>query len=101
MEGERTVVRNRPGSGGPDDGGDVGAEFCGFTACATNEREFYPYARARVILVFNFRFSERGGIVDAPIHGFAAAIHVALFDEVEEGVGDGGLVFVAHREVGV
>jgi len=54
-----------------------------------------------VILVFNFSFGERGGVVDAPIDGFAAAVDVAFFDEVEEGVGDGGLVLVAHREIGI
>src|SRR5882672_1344721 len=101
MKSERAIVRNRPGSGGPDDGGDVGAEFCGFTACAADERELYPDAGAGVIFVFDFSFGERGGIVDAPVDRFAAAINVALFDEVEKGVGDGGLVLVAHREVGI
>jgi len=30
-----------------------------------------------------------------------AAVDVALFDEVEKGIGDGGFVFVAHREIGI
>src|SRR5260221_13258464 len=54
-----------------------------------------------MIFVFNFGFGERSGIVNAPIDRLASAIDVALFDEVEKGVGDGGLVLVAHREVGV
>src|SRR5260221_11669444 len=53
-----------------------------------------------MIFVFNFGFGERSGIVNAPIDRLASAIDVALFDEVEEGVGGGGLVLVAHREVG-
>ena len=97
MKGEGAVVRNGPGSGGPDDGGNVGAEFCGFAACAADERELYPDARARVIFVFDFGFGERSGIVNAPIDGFPTAVDVAIFDEVEESVGDGGLVLVAHR----
>src|SRR6267154_1285718 len=101
MKGERAVVGNRPGSGGPDDGGNVRAEFCGFTACTTCESEFYPDAWAGVIFVFDFGFGERSGIVNTPINRFAAAIDVALFDEIEKGIGDGGLVFMAHREVGI
>ena len=38
-------------------------------------------------------------IDDAPVHGLEAAIHVALFEKRDEGVGDGGFVLRTHRQV--
>ena len=52
-----------------------------------------------MIFVFDFGFGERGRIVNAPVDGFATAIDVAFFDEVEKGVRYGGFVLIAHGEI--
>src|SRR6202162_3454981 len=97
MEGECAVMRNGPGSGGPDDGRNVGANF----GIAIGDLEGDPDRRTGVIFVFDFGFGQGGVVVDAPVNRLAAAIDVALFHKVEEGTGDGGLVLVAHGEVGI
>jgi len=79
MKSERAIVRNGPGVVGPDDGGNVGAKFCGFTACTACESEFHPDAWARVIFIFDFGFCEGSGIVDAPIERVCGRGRRSLF----------------------
>src|ERR1700674_2827368 len=101
MECERAIVRKCPGSSGPDDGTDVIADFRGIALAPASNPKFHPDRRAGVIFVFDFGFGERGAVVNAPIDRLAAAVHVSLFDELEKCAGYGGLIFVAHREIGI
>ncbi len=54
-----------------------------------------------MILVFDFGFGEGGAVLHAPMDGFEALVDVAVGEEIDEGLGDDGLVFGAHREVGI
>src|SRR5882724_511519 len=101
MKGERAIVGQSPGRGGPNDGVDVTANFRSIALAAANDAKFHPDRGAGVVLVFDFRFRERGRIVDAPVDGLATAIDVALLYEVQKSPGDGSLVFMAHREIGI
>jgi len=42
---------------GPDDGGDIGADFC---VLGTDHGKFDPDGRAGMVFMFNFCFGERG-----------------------------------------
>src|SRR6266481_7079052 len=97
MKGERAIVRNGPGSSGPDDGADFTVNFRGIPLAAADNCELHPNRRAGVIFVFDFGFGERGAVVEAPVDGLAAAVDVALFHEIEKRSGDRSLVFMAHR----
>jgi len=57
MERERSIVRNGPRRSGPDDGGDIGADFC---VLGTDHGKFDPDGRAGMVFMFNFCFGERG-----------------------------------------
>src|ERR1051326_301919 len=52
-----------------------------------------------MIFVFDFGFSQRSGIEQAPINGLAPTIYVALLHKIEKGVGDGGFIVEAHCEI--
>ncbi len=52
-------------------------------------------------LVLDLGLGEGGPVVDAPVDGLEALVDEAVLVEVEEGLGDGGLVAVRHGEVGV
>ena len=54
-----------------------------------------------MVFVFDFGFRERGAVIDAPVDGLAAAIDITLFHEIQERAGNGGFVFVAHRQIGI
>src|SRR5215813_3416657 len=97
MKRERAVVGYRPGSCGPNDGGDIRAELCCFMVCATDVSKLHPDARAGMIFIFGF--GERGRIVNAPIDRLASAKDVSLFHEIEESIGNSGLVLMAHGEI--
>src|SRR5260370_14654822 len=101
MKCERSIVRKRPGRGGPDDGADVVANFRGITFAPADDAKFHPDGRAGVIFVFNFGFGERGAVVNGPVDGLAAAVYVTFFYEVEKSAGDSGLIIVAHRQIGI
>ena len=89
MKRERAIGGQRPGSRGPDQGANVGAEFG--RVRTFNHRKFHPDRRAGVVFVFDFGFGERRAVVDAPVDRLQAAIDVALFEEIDERVGDAGL----------
>jgi len=60
-----------------------------------------PHAGAGVIFVLDFGFGQRSAVKEAPIDRLAATIDVTFFHEIQERAGDGGLVFMAHRQVGI
>ena len=60
MKGECAIMRDGPRSGGPDDGGDIAANFCSFVLATADHRKFHPDGRAHVIFIFDFGFCERG-----------------------------------------
>ena len=86
------VVRNRPRGGGPDHRRNIGPNSCGFVFSAADAGERHPDRRAGVIFVLHFGFGQRGVVVNAPVDRLASAIDVALFHELQERAGDGGLV---------
>src|SRR6267378_4038256 len=101
MKSERAIVRQRPGRGGPDDSAYVTANSRRITFAATHDPKLHPDRRTGVVLIFDFGFGERGVVVDAPIDGLAATVNVALLHEIEESAGDGGLILMAHGEIGI
>src|SRR6267378_6268644 len=101
MKSERAIVRQRPGRGGPDDSAYVTANSRRITFAATHDPKLHPDRRTGVVLIFDFGFGERGVVVDAPIDGLAATVNVALLHEIKKGASDGGLIFMAHREIGI
>ena len=70
MEGDGEVGGDGPGSGGPDECGDVFSRECwierGGIAC---EFEANVDGRAGVVFVFDFGFGESGAVFDAPVNG--------------------------------
>src|SRR6266436_2845100 len=101
MKSERAIVRNGPRRGGPDDGAHIVTNFRGVAFAAANHGKLYPDGRAGVVFVFDFGFGERGAVVDAPVDWLAPAIDVTLLHEIEKGTGNGGFVFMAHRQIGI
>ena len=51
------------------------------------------------LLVLDFGFGEGGAVVDAPGDGLEAFVDEAVLEEVEEGLGDAGLVVGVHGGV--
>src|SRR6266403_2792931 len=101
MKGERAIVRQSPGRGGPDDGANVTANFRRIAFAAAHDAKLHPDRRAGVVLIFDLGFGEGGVVVDAPIDGLAAAVNIALLHEVKKSASDGGLIFMAHGEIGI
>ena len=54
-----------------------------------------------MLLVLDFGFGEGGAVVDAPGDGLEAFVDEAVLEEVEEGLGDAGLVLGVHGGVGL
>ena len=54
-----------------------------------------------MLLVLDFGFGEGGAVVDAPGDGLEAFVDEAVLEEVEEGLGDAGLVDGVHGGVGL
>ena len=52
-----------------------------------------------MVFVLDFRFGERGAVVNAPVNRFAPAVDVTFLHEVEKRSCNGGLVFMAHGQV--
>ena len=52
-----------------------------------------------MILVLDFCFGQRRTVVQAPVHGFEALVHVISREKLDERTCDGGFIFRAHREV--
>src|ERR1700730_15692187 len=96
MKCQRAIVGNGPGGSGPDNGTYIAADFRCFPGTSAYHSKFHPDGGAGVVFVLDFGFGERGRIDEAPINGFASAIDVAAFHEVEKGAGNGGFVIEAH-----
>ena len=102
VEGDGHGGRQRPWRCGPDDG-------CDFLARerSVNRRRITGHlvtdvdAGAGVLGVLNLSFGEGGAIVDAPVDGAQTLVDEALLKELEECLGDGGLVLEAHGGVGL
>jgi len=60
-----------------------------------------PDRRAGVIFVLYFGFRQRGAVKEAPVDRLAPAVDVALFHEIQKRASDGGLVLMAHRQIGI
>ncbi len=52
-----------------------------------------------MIFVFDFGFGESGAVFDAPVDGLQTFIDIAVVEEIDEGLGDDGLVFGRHGEI--
>ena len=57
--------------------------------------------RGRVLLVLDLGFRERGAAIKAPVHGFGAAIHMAVLQHLAEGAQLLRLVLGIHGAIGV
>ncbi len=104
MERDRQVRRNRPRRRRPDQdrhgaSREFGDALREFIRALGRERELHVDRRRRVILVFDFRFRERGAAVNAPVHRLLALVDQPLLDEPAERPRDGGLVAEIHRQV--
>src|SRR6267142_337682 len=101
MKRQRPVMRNGPWSGGPDDSTNIIPELRSFAGATADHAEFHPDRRAGVVLVLDLCFGKRGGIMNAPVDGFAPAIDITAFHEIEKRAGDSGLVVETHGQVRV
>ena len=102
MEGYGEGGRESPGGGGPDDGVDGFAGECGFDGGGVAGEFVADVDAGRgVLLVLDFRFGEGGAVVDAPGYGLEALVDEAVLEEVEECLGDAGLVDGVHGGVGL
>ena len=75
MESHGHGSGQRPGSRGPDDGGELlagerGVEFRGIV----EQRVLHPNGRTGVVFVFDFGFGKRGLVVHAPVDGAQAFV---------------------------
>jgi len=71
---------------------EMGPQFCGDLAWVAGEFVAHVDAGRGVLLVLDFGFGEGGAVVDAPGDGLEAFVDEAVLEEVEEGLGDAGLV---------
>ncbi len=91
------VAGQGPGRGGPDHDGGAGE-------CAMHrrrDRKLHPHSIARVILVFDLGFGERGLLHHAPHHRLGAAIERAVGRELHQLARDLGLGEIIHGGVAV
>ncbi len=102
---ERLVGRNRPGGGGPDD--DEGRLVEGLHAEGGGQLlglggfEGHIQRVAALVLVFDLGLGQGRAAVEAPVHGFQAAVNEALFDQPLEQAQLARLVRLVHGLVGV
>ncbi len=101
---ERLVRGNRPGRGRPDhDAAFVARQRCEPERLRglfrLGEREQHVDGRIGLVLVFDFRFRQRGPAVETPVHRLQAAEHVALFDDLRERADFARLIREVHRLV--
>src|SRR5271169_6910447 len=101
MKRQRAVLRNGPGCGGPDDGRNVRANLRSSARAATHHLESHPNGWAGVVLVLDLSLRERRVVVNAPVDRLAATIYVALLHEIQQSASNGGLILMAHGQVGV
>ena len=103
IEGDGEGCGEGPGGGGPDDGVDGLCLPRRGSICARVAGELVADVDAGrgVLLVLDLGFGEGGLVVDAPVDGPEAFVDEALLEEVEEGLGDAGLVVGVHGGVGV
>ena len=96
--GDGAVARQGPGRRGPDDhaGAHEGVAFAQF-----RDGEGDPYGVAHMVLVFHFRFRQRGLLHHRPHDGLGAAIEQAVFGEFHDLACDLGLRVKAHGGVGM
>ena len=64
-----------------------------------DDGKFHVDALADVIVVFDFRFGQRGAAGDAPVDRLLAAIDETFFDDVREQAQFVRFVFLVEREV--
>ena len=102
MHCDAQVRRQGPRRGGPDQ-----HEY--FASCEGRinlcriacQRKLYINRRARVLVVLDFRFSERRLIVNAPVDGPRALVNETALNKAREQPGGLGFVMVGHRDVGI
>ena len=63
------------------------------------QRKLHVNGRARVLVVFHFRFCERRLVLDAPVNRARAFVDVAALDEAREHARRLRFVVVRHREI--
>ena len=96
-ERDGAVAWQRPWRGGPNDDG----RRCKRTVRRRRHRKLHPYRIARVVLVLDFGFSERGLFHHAPHHRLGAAIESAVGGELHQFARDLGFGEIIHRGVGM
>ena len=86
MERHGHRSRQRPGSSGPDDGGDFFARESRINLRGiVEQRVLHPDGWRGVVLVFNFGFGQRGLVVHAPIDGAQTLVYEVVFVKAEKG----------------
>ena len=96
--GDGAVARQGPGSRGPDD------DACAHERVAFaqfRDRESDPHGVAHMVLIFHFRFRQRGLLHHRPHDWLGAAIEQAVFGEFHDLAGDLRLRVKAHGGVGM
>src|SRR5439155_23597467 len=65
------------------------------------KRKLNVNRRTGVLVIFNFRFSQRGLIVDAPVDRTRTFVNEAALDKVREQSRRLGFVVIGHGDVGI
>src|SRR5438270_10354307 len=89
-----------PGRGGPDDSIDFASGQRRIDLSRIGcERESNPDGGAGVILILDFRFSQRSAIMNAPVDRLETLVHIAAIQEVDEGAGGDRFVLGTHGQI--
>ena len=101
VEGDGQVGGQRPGGGRPDHHRHPPASESRIQQGGIRRQgKLDVDGGAGVVLVFDLCFRQSRAAGAAPVHGFQSLVDISLAHELAEGAGDGGLVAVAHGEVG-
>ncbi|KAF5054609.1 hypothetical protein DSECCO2_386240 [anaerobic digester metagenome] len=103
VHGHGQVVGNGPGRGGPDDDvafarGGLGEDF---SQSARFQGKTHVDGRRGVVVVLDLGLGQGRLAGAAPVDGLLVALHRALFVEIGQFAGRGGLVLGCHGQVGL
>nr|GEU28492.1 hypothetical protein [Tanacetum cinerariifolium] len=101
---QRLVGRDGPRGGGPDDdkavlGGQLRQVERFGQLVELGKLEADVDGRIALLVVFHFRLGQRRLAVEAPVHRFQAAVHIAFFQQLAERAQFVGLVRVVHGQI--
>src|SRR5918996_510239 len=100
MDRDTEISRQRPWSCGPNKYKHFSAGQCRIDLSRiAAQRELHINRRARVMMIFNFSFSQGGLILDAPVNRPRAFVNETTLNEARKHSRGLRFVVVRHREI--